>query len=242
LTASVDPELRAAWRAVVTLIGALALVVLAAGLLVMADRRQDDRVAADQHSEIEAGAVPVQSVGPRSGTRIRLYQAERAEAIRSASGTRLAVVSLTRYASEAEARGATGDVDVVGLLVAPSGGEPQFVDEELRLWSEQERAAAARERGEIERLLPTVPEGDFAAFYRTEVVRLRRVERELSTDTPLVFGLVLRAPAEVLRSLARAPGVRLVDVAPHAQAAPGATFRGIRPEEIDVAGDPATRP
>ena len=57
-----------------------------------------------------------------------------------------------------------------------------------------------------------------------------------------MFALVVRAPAETLKTLAATAGVRLVDVGESAQAKPDAVYRGLRPEETVKAGQPATRP
>jgi hypothetical protein len=57
-----------------------------------------------------------------------------------------------------------------------------------------------------------------------------------------VFAVVVRAPVSRLRTIAKAPGVRLVDAGSSATAAPGVSYTGIRPEETTKAGTPDTRP
>ena len=186
----------------------------------------------------------VVALGPVRGAAIGAYVGARNQVLAQAEGTRLAVVSFTRYASEAEARRAVGDVKVVSLLVAAPGGQPDTVAGSLDRWAGASRQDALRQRSEIQHLLDsgTVDDPDYLSFYRSEVARFTRVAQSIDPSRPLVFALVVSAPAAELRNMAKAPGVRLVDVGDSAKATPGAAFTGLRPEETVTAGTPPTRP
>ncbi len=126
--------------------------------------------------------------------------------------------------------------------MAAPGAHPSVVTNGLEAWAKNQRAADEIERTEIRKLLPTVTDAAFKSFYESEVARLTTAIENASPTSAVVFGLVVRGPADTLRTLAGTAGVRLVDVGDGPTSAPGASFRGVRPEETTKVGQPATRP
>jgi hypothetical protein len=226
-----DPATRTAVRAV------RALALLAIGVVVIVF------VAAGQDDEDEpVGAAP--SVGEPAATpseaapRVADLVAERAGALAAADGRHDAVVSLTSYRSPdgvvriAERAG----VDVVAVLVAAPGGPPALVDDSLADWVDARRAEAQQQRDALAEIVPTVgPEDPFLAVYLEDIAALDEELASLGTSSELVYGFTTTASAEVLRELALRADVRLVDV-------DGVLPLGLRPEEVDLVGAPATRP
>lgn len=241
-------ERRQAHLTVVAFLAASVIFLLGAALVVYADRRNDDGTtvpALDDNPVIgpaqDGGSA---AVGPDRGDAVATYIAERRKALAELEGDRVAVVSFERYATETEARTAVaGAVEVGALLVAAPGGEPEVVHGSLRDWGVDARKAATDERAEIEKILATgtVDDPEFATFYEEEVLRLERLEDALDPEGPVVFALLVQGSAASLRAIAAAPGIRLVDLAPGA-VAPQSEVRGLRPEETEKAGEPATRP
>ncbi len=183
------------------------------------------------------------SIGPGSGGDVGVYLDARKQALVVATGERTAVVSLDAYASEADARAKIGSLPVEALLAAAPGAHPSVVTNGLEAWARSQRQADEVERTEIRKLLPTVDESDpFKSFYESELDRLDAAIESASPTSSVVFGLVVRGPAETLKALATTPGIRLVDVAEAAAAKPDAVYRGLRPEETAKVGQPATRP
>ena len=83
----------------------------------------------------------------------------------------------------------------------------------------------------------------FKKFYESELVRLDTAIENVSPTSPVVFGARRAGPGGRPAGRSRATaGVRLVDVGESATAAPGAVYRGLRPEETAKVGQPATRP
>jgi hypothetical protein len=244
-------ERRQAHLTVVAFLAASVVFLLGSALAVYADRRHDGgniAPALEDNPVIEGSGQSATSavIGPDRGAVLATYIADRGKALDNfgADGTGVAVVSFERYATEAEARAAVaGAVEIGALLVAAPGGEPEVVRGSLRDWGVDARDAAGDERQELEKLLAsdTIDDPEFADFYAAEVIRLKRLEAALDPEGPVVFGLLVQGPAESLRAIARAPGVRLVDVASGAVDAQ-ADVRGLRPEETERAGEPATRP
>lgn len=183
-----------------------------------------------------------QEIGPLPGANVSTYLEQRQEVLDDADGERVAVVSLTGYVPEADARATVGPLAVDGLLAAPPGGAPSAVTGSLAEWADAQVADSRAERDEIQKLLPTVDDAQFRDFYLTEVDRLDKVVEGFAPGGALVFGLAVRGPAEALKKLADDPSVRLVDVGPGPKLAPGAALRGLRPEETTTVGDPPTRP
>ncbi len=181
------------------------------------------------------------SIGPPANAEVGSYFDDRRLALSAATGERVAVISLDTYLSEADARARIGSLPVEALLAAAPGAHPSVVTAGLDAWAKNQVAADEVERDEIRKLLPTVTDAAFKSFYESEVVRLETAIRNASPNAAVVFGLVVQAPADTLRTLATTAGIRLVDVG-DGVAAPGASYRGLRPEETTKVGQPATRP
>ena len=239
-----DAEAQAARRSLLLFHAALIVLLLAAGLLVYAERRHDERTSDATAAGAAADGAAVADLGPVKGTPVNDYIARRAAVLEHAAGDRVAVVSFTRYATATEARKAVGDAKVLRLMAAAPAGDPEAVRGDLDDWVGPRRKAAADQRAEIQRLLDSrsVDDPDYLNFYRSEVARLTRLESSLDPKGALVFGVVVKAPASGLRALARAPGIRLVDVGTSGDEAGGVEYRGLRPEETATAGNPPTRP
>ena len=196
---------------------AVIVVLFAAALLAIAEHRRDHagRRATDVLPDAAVGARPT-DIGPPVNTEIAAYIGQRGEALASAAGTRLAVVSLARYATEAEARRAIAPVTEVALVVAAPGGMPSVIRGSLGDWAKRQRAQARTDFDDVHALVcsKSVDDPDFTTFYATEEQRL----------------LVLQS--------AKASGIRLVDVGGNATFDDEAAYRGLRPEEVNVAGHP----
>jgi hypothetical protein len=181
-------------------------------------------------------------VGPAPGTDLPGYVTARKAALTAATDDRLAVVSLAKYSTQAQAKTLIGTLPVVALLVAPPGIAPAAVTGDLAAWATAQTAATTAERDEIKKLLPTVTDPAFKTFYNAEVARLDKALTTFAPTSALVFGVVVKGPATALQALGAKTEVRLVDVADTAIAAPNAVYRGLRPEEVAKANDPALRP
>jgi hypothetical protein len=233
----------------VLLLAGIALAAVLVGLVVITVTKL---VRADDGGAAPAASAPggastaggaVVSIGPAPGLPVNAYVDGRRAALADATGTRLAVVSFPTYLQDAAARKlvASDRVDVIALLVAPSGGAPDVVAGSMERWAADVRKDAAAERAGIAELLPTVDDPVFAAFYRDELVRLDALAKATSADGAVVFAVAVRASASELRRLAQLD-VRLVDVAASAKAAGGITYVGLRPEETVRTGTPDLRP
>lgn len=233
---------RAARRTVLLLALGLIAVLLGAAVIGAAVHRRDQRRRAAAASAADAGTVGRGDLGPEPATDVATYVATRKAALAQARGERVAVVSLARYATEAEARSAIGSVRVRLLLVAAPGGSPAVVDD-VGAWAADQRRRATADRAQIEQLLQSgsVDDPDFRSFYQSEVTRLKALETMPAT-APVVFGVAVRGSVDQLRAIAVAPGIRLVDVGPSDSLPTNATVRGLRPEETTRAGQPPTRP
>ena len=109
-------------------------------------------------------------------------------------------------------------------------------------WVDAQMGDKRSERDEIRRLLPTVDDPQFQAFYEEEVARLDALLEQVDPNGPLVFAVVVRAPSSQLQALRNSHQVRLVDVASSSKLDPDDPVRGLRPEETIKANDPPTRP
>jgi hypothetical protein len=185
---------------------------------------------------------PPPSVGPAAGTDLAGYVSSRKAALAAIRDERVAVVSLAKYSTQAQAKALVGTAPVVALLVAPPGLAPAVVTGDLTAWATAQTAATTAERDEIKRLLPTVTDPAFKTFYNSEVARLDKALKSFAPTSALVFGVVVKAPAAALQALGAKADVRLVDVAETATAAPDVVYRGLRPEEVAKANDPTLRP
>jgi hypothetical protein len=215
------------------------VVLFGAALLAVAQHRHG-RVArtTDLRSDPAVGAGAA-DIGPAVNAEVPAYVAARQQALATVSGTRLAIASLARYATEVEARRAVAPVDVVALIVAAPGGLPSTVRADLANWAKTQRVDAKKEFGDVHTLVcsKTVDDADFRAFYDTEQQRLVALQLADASHA-VVFAVVVRAPADDLRALARAPGIRLVDVGGGGRFDPAAAYRALRPEEVAAAGQP----
>ena len=185
---------------------------------------------------------PRTEVGPAPGADLAGYVTARKAALAAASGQRVAVVSLTKYSTQAQAKALIGTAPVVALLVAPPGIAPAVVTGDLAAWTTSQTAATTTERDEIKKLIPTVTDAAFKNFYNAEVARLDKALKNFVPTSAMVFGMVVKAPAAALKTLGAKAEVRLVDLAPTAAPAPDTIFRGLRPEETAKANEPPLRP
>ena len=237
---------RAARRTVQFFAVAVFVLVVGAVFAYTVTRERGDKPSSSSGgtgtTSVASAAAVDDSVGPVAGVDVGPYLDERRQALVAAVGDRLAVVSFDGYLTEADARGKIGPAKVEALLAAAPGAHPATVTNGLAEWAKNQRQADVVERDEIRKLLPTVDEPGFKTFYESELVRLDAAIDSASPTSAVVFGVVVLAPADALRTLATTAGVRLVDVGDGATSAPGAAFRGLRPEETARAGQPATRP
>lgn len=185
---------------------------------------------------------PPTQAGPAPGTELPAYVAARKAALAANKDERVAVVSLAKYATEAQARAVLGTNTVVALLVAPPGTGPAVVTTDLASWSKEQTAATTAERDEIKKLLPTVDDPAFKNFYTQEIARMEKALKAFAPTSAMVFGAVVKAPAASLQALGAKAEVRLVDVADTATPTKDATYRGLRPEETAKANEPPLRP
>jgi hypothetical protein len=228
--------------------------VLAAGLLVVlllgfgvaaliAQGRVDKDTSPTPGLGAQVSGGAVAAIGPLTGTDVRAYISDRQAALQKAKGVRVAVVSLARYMTEPEARAAVGRGAVVALVAAAPGGAPSVVRGSVADWVAQQKDSAKADRDETQQLLKNgVDDPEFESFYKSEVVRLTRLIDGIKADAPLVFAVVVRAPATELQIQAGRPDIRLVDVGSSGQVSGRAQFRGLRPEETDRVNQDAPRP
>ena len=231
-----DPgaDASAEWAARRTLaLFAVAVLAVAAGVVavVLGDR---DGTRPDRGDEATV-------IGPEPGTDVGAYVSERRAVLNRTEGRHLAVVSFTGYVDVEELDAIVGTgLDRREVLVAFPGGETRAVldveDARRRI-----RDHAERQIAEIERLLPSVDDAEFAEFYRSEVARYQALV-DGAGRPDVVHGAVVAGRAGDLRALASRPAVRLVDVGPGL--GPGVTpdVRGLRPEETVTTGEPRFRP
>jgi hypothetical protein len=247
-----EPDDRGSERAARLTLTCLAasVTVLAIGLVVfftVRTLRQNEQslsptIGSSPVTTPEDAARLVGGLGPPPGTDVPTYINNRKQALATATGDRVAVVSLTEYMTESDARDLVGSAEVLALLASPPGGQPAVVTGDLAGWVNSQTSEARAERAEIEKLLPTVEDASFRTFYRGELDRLNNVINATRASGDLVFGVVIRAPTPALQALGAEEAVRLVDVAPGPDPDPRANYRGLRPEETGKANDPNTRP
>ncbi len=228
------------------LLFAVSLVVVGLGGLVAVTFGPDDptnrRDPTTAAPSAEEAGPSTDGLGPFPGEEVAAYATERSQALAAATGDRVAVVSLSRYMTEPDARAAVGRLEVVNLLAAAPGGTPSVVTGTMDDWVNGQVEGNRAERDEIERLLPTVDDPQFKTFYEEEVARLTKLVDSVKPDGPHVFAVTVRGPATDLQALATSPDVRLVDVGPSAKLPPDTPLRGLRPEEAERANEPPIRP
>ena len=222
-----DDETTAARRTLAFFV--VAVLTLVAGLAVALVGDDAERTAAPRRGP----------AGPEPGADVVSYVDSRRERLAEVEGDHAAVVSFVAYLDPEEAREVLGAVEVSALLVALPRDEPR-VTSDVDETRAAVRSLAKGQIAEIEPLVPTVEDADFAAFYRAELLRYRAILAGLSRPD-VVFGAVVQARASELRGLASRPAVRLVDLAGSLDADPSLA-RGLRPEETLTAGRPRFRP
>lgn len=239
-----DDDRAAVWTLRLLAVGVFVIVV--AGALVLSLRSLHGgggpKRAAPAPVEAVTRPTVVTDLGPLPGVDVGGYVQNRKQALAAAREDRVAVVSLAKYSTEAQAKAVAGSTPPVALLVAPPGTAPAVVTTDLATWAKAQTEATRSERDEIKKLLPTVDDPAFKSFYTAEVDRLDKALKNFAPDSAMVFGVVVRAPATALQALGAKAEVRLVDVADLAQADPKAVYRGLRPEELAKANEPAVRP
>ncbi len=226
-------------RRILLLFAASLIVVGLGGLLAVTVTHWPGK--ATRTAVAKDAGTPSSGLGPQPGDDVAGYLANRSTALAAATGDRTAVISLPDYVSEAQARAAVGPAKVVGVLAAVPGGLPGVVTGSMSDWVNGQVADKRSDRDEMKQLVPTVDDPQFKAFYQDEIARLNKLLDGVSADGPLVFGVVVQAPAAALQTLGGSGQVRLVDVAPPGVVRPGTAFRGLRPEETAKANDPPTR-
>ena len=235
---SADPDSAAVERLLLRFVAAVIAFLLAAGVG-FALARDEEIVDAVASGDGDGGAALERAaVGPLPGATLDAYERSARRRLAQARGRHTAVVSFRRYLTEGDARQVVPDA--TALLVAAPHGNPR-VTSELGAWAVEERAAAEAEKAELESLIPTVDDPAFATQYRRDIDRLERLLERIDAQGRIVFGAVVEEDAIELRLIAKDGAVRLVDVA-SSDAGEITTFRGIRPEERDVANEPPTRP
>jgi hypothetical protein len=223
----------------IRLFGAILAVIVAACVALLLTR-------GDSGSSSFGGKVTlVNAIGPLSGRDVPQYLAERKRDLKAPTDVRAAVISLGTYRKEADVRRLLGGLNVRALLAAAPGGRPEVVPGDLKAWAAGARQAAASERAEFERLIPTFSPKDEKEFIddaKAQIARLQKLEKAVSGDGEVVFAALVVAPADELRRLGDTTGVRLVDVGTGPSVPELGRVRGLRPEETTVTGEPLTRP
>jgi hypothetical protein len=241
-----DADERAAvWTARAVYASVFVFVICAAVFAALYTLRDDQPAASSEPPPVVETVTtlpPPTEVGPASGADLAGYVSTRKAALAATKDERVAVVSLTKYLTQAQVKTLLGTTAPVALLVAPSGTAPAVVPGDLAAWSKDQTAAAQAERDEIKKLIPTVDDPAFKTFYNQEVARLDKALKAFSPTTAIVFGVVVKAPAATLQALGAKADVRLVDVAETATPSADAVYRGLRPEETAKANDPPLRP
>ena len=237
-----DADDRAARWTLRFLAVAVAFVVLAGTLVFSLTALEDDAPAPPANVETVTTVPPPPEYGPAPGVELVGYVAARKAALAANKDERVAVVSFAKYSTPAQAKTLLGSLQPVALLVAPPGAAPSVVTGDLAAWVATQTEATRTELEEIKKLIPTVTDAAFKAFYNEEVARLDKILKNFSPTSSMVFGAVVRAPAVALQTLGARADVRLVDVTDTATPDPRAVFRGLRPEEVAKANEPQMRP
>ena len=102
--------------------------------------RRDARSDEPARSEALSTSPAESGVGPVPGADLGRYLETARQVLSEATGDRVAVVSLTSYKTEAEARRVVGDLPVVSLLVALPGRPPAAAAERGRRVDDQKAA------------------------------------------------------------------------------------------------------
>jgi hypothetical protein len=227
-------------RLVVGVVAAAVLCLFAggvAGFVVVRDRPSP--VLAPSGSL--PGVVSTGGIGPLDGALVADYVTRRTDALRSASGRHVAVVSFVTYRSVDAARSAMAGTSGKRFLLALPGAPPVVAPTNPTKVLATSAERLRREADEMKALGDSTDDPPFKADYEAQA-RARRTQAAWAVDprAQLVFAAVVVADAEALRGLTRTPGIRLVDIGPGGSV-PSA-LRGLRPEEASTAGTPPLRP
>lgn len=246
--ASPEPTDEQLARLVVRVLAAALALLLAGGVASAAVRLNEadsDETAADVL--VGAGDLsPRGGIGPLPGTSVPPYERARAEALAEVptDGRRSAIVSFGEYQLVDAALEATSGLERRSLLVALPGGRPLevAVHADLAGVVRRQREEAAAEQRALQDLLPTVTDDDFRRQYEKDIERLAAFLAGPVEVGPIVHGVLVVGTGDALRRTARVPSVRLVDPG-RDDAVPGVgQATALRPEETELAGEPATRP
>jgi hypothetical protein len=226
-------------RTVVVIVAAVVAALALSAVLAYVRR---DTGSPQEFFKADKAGQPVRAIGPLKGADVEKYLDSRHKALSKASGPRIAVVSLDRFTAEREARASVGNSEVVSMIAAAPGGPPSVATRDLKTWADQQRDEAKVERDGFKSQLVDVDDPATKRQFEAEVQRLNALIDRISPTAPVVFAAIVRAPVERLREIAKSPGVRLVDVGSSDKVGETPTYTGIRPEETQKAGEPATRP
>ena len=237
-----DEAMREARRALLLALAAWMALVVGIGVATIAVRTSDSN--ADPSIVGVPGAAS--SIGPPAGAAVEPYLRDRKAALADATGTRVAVVSLTSYRTEPDARRILADADpqqrlqIIGLLVAVPGDAPAVVRSSLADFIARERPSLQQQHDDVAQLLATVgPDKAYAQFYARELDRLTKALAALDPNGDIVFGAVVTGSADALRALGSDARVRLVDVGDdELRDAPDRSYAGLLPDEVATVGSP----
>lgn len=228
----------------------VALLLLTAGGTVLARGGGDAAAERPQPVAVPQGP-PV--LGPDDGTRVADYvSSARADAARASQDSpetvRLALVSLTAYATPDKAREVLTGLDVRrAYLRVPAGEEPtevlstdveDLVGDLRRLYTATAERKAREQReflGLARAITPDSPEQErFRDFYEASARASGKEATAYRTGCACLFAVLVQAPARVLAELPALAGVRAVELA-----RPGATVEDVRvrplvPEQTTV--------
>jgi hypothetical protein len=245
VTDSADPRADLAARRTAVLV-VVAIVVAVMGVLIGAISRlgDDDPAPTDDPAVRRDDRAPdaAAAIGPAAGTDVTQYLATRQQALATATGTQVAVVSFTGYVTANEAARAIGSgLETVATLVALPGEAPASAASDaggVAAWLATAQRAAKVDRASIAAMVGDVGDPEFVAFYESELARLDAI-LALTPTGRFVFAVGVRGDAAALQAIAKAPRVRLVDIGEGRSTT--RSYRGLRPEEVLAAGDPETR-
>lgn len=229
-------------RLILLAVGALVVFVLCAGVALAISRADSDSGDDDSGLVSANQALVGTGTGPLAGTDVATYSEGRRRALAEARGRWAAVVSLRDYVTEADFQRLYGTMDTEAMLVATAGGEPEVVEGSLGRWATQARSAAEEERKQLDSMLKTTDDKGFQDQFKDDIARLDKLLAALDPAKPVVFGFVVSASSDELRTLAAKAEVRLVDLVGRRVPSTLTRLRGLRPEETVKAADPRTRP
>lgn len=231
------------------LVAAVAVVFVVTVTVSRHDKAPSSRGSGTTVTTLVGELPSIEAIGAPAGSDVARYidqSKSDLDTLEADLSPRVAVISLDSYVSEIDARKAVGPTEITGFMVAAPGGTPTLVTDGLAAWSKRQRQADVEQRDAIAALIPTsANDPEYLAFYKKEVARLDRVIGRESATSAVVFAAVVKATPKDLVALVSRPGIRLVDVGPVVNGDPlvgSSSWRGLRPEEKNTAGDPMIRP